>query len=83
MNKAKEGPDPRFNGEPPSNLFVYLFVWDRYRMIAKDFTLQISSVRNGLTDAWVECHERMARWLILMDHRMKDDGILPNIVSIN
>jgi len=23
-----------------SSLFIYLFCWDRYRMIAKDFTLQ-------------------------------------------
>ena len=28
------------NKEIYSSLFIYLFCWDRYRMIAKDFTLQ-------------------------------------------
>ena len=37
MNKI----DPRIK-EIPSSLFIYLFCWDRYRMIAKDFTLQHS-----------------------------------------
>eukprot|EP01036_Dinobryon_divergens_P024692 gene24692-33163_t len=55
------------------DLLVYLFVWDRYRMIAKDFTLQISE-RSQPSPTWVECHERMARWFILMDHRMKANG---------
>lgn len=53
-------------------LFVYLFIWDRYRMIAKDFTLQQSAL--PLTAIWVECHERMARWFVLMEHRMKSVG---------
>lgn len=68
MNKANEGFDARCN-EVPTNLFVYLFVWDRYRMIAKDFTLQQSAV--ALSSVWVECAERMARWFILMDHKMQ------------
>ncbi len=41
-------------------------------MVAKDFTLQQSAV--AVSSVWVECHERMARWFILMDHRMKNDG---------
>jgi hypothetical protein len=72
MDRAAQGVvDPRI-GEPPSQLFIYLFVWDRYRMVAKDFTLQQSALR--LSPLWVECHERMARWFILMDHKMQSDG---------
>lgn len=33
--------DPRI-GEVPSALYIYLYCWDRYRMIAKDFTLQVN-----------------------------------------
>ena len=49
-------------------LFVYLFVWDRFRMIAKDFILQISALPKD--PLWVECHERMARWFVIMNHYM-------------
>lgn len=57
---------------PEEKLFIYLFIWDRYRMVAKDFTLQQSALE--VTDVWVECHERMARWFIFMDHEMKHNG---------
>lgn len=70
-NKYHEGVDARFN-EAPSKLFVYLFIWDRYRMVAKDFTLQFGAL--PLTEIWIECHERMARWFIFMDHSMKSEG---------
>ena len=40
-------------------------------MISKDFTLQLSNA--ALTVVWVECHERMVRWFILMDHHMRGD----------
>ena len=43
-------------------------------MVAKDFTLQQSML--PLTRIWVECHERMARWFILMDHKMQAAGEL-------
>lgn len=68
MEKTEEGEDPRCGGVP-SQLFVYLFIWDRFRMVAKDFTLQQHAL--AVTKVWVECHERMARWFVLMDHRMK------------
>lgn len=58
-------------------LIKYLFIWDRYRMIAKDFTLQLSS--SALTDTWIECHERMARWFVFMDHDMKSYGKNVNV----
>jgi len=41
-------------------------------MVAKDFTLQQSVL--PLSRVWVECHERMARWFILMDHKMQAAG---------
>ena len=40
------------------DLLSYLFIWDRYRMIAKDFTLQICE-HSQPSPTWVECHERM------------------------
>lgn len=43
MEKDLEGPDERFDGEDPPEIDVYLFVWDRYRMVAKDFILQLES----------------------------------------
>lgn len=55
----------------PSMIVVYLFIWDRFRMIAKDFTLMNPSL--GINIIWIECHERMARWYVYMDHRMKSD----------
>ena len=56
-----------------SDLFVYLFIWDRYRMIAKDFILQISAA-HCISSIWIRCIERMARWYIYMDYTMKDNG---------
>eukprot|EP01038_Epipyxis_sp_PR26KG_P007816 gene7816-10618_t len=70
MEKPYEGFDARL-GEVPTLLTIYLFVWDRFRMISKDFTLQLSNA--ALTVVWVECHERMVRWFILMDHHMRGD----------
>jgi len=40
MERDRQGIDPRFGKVPPS-LDVYQFVWDRTRMIRKDFILQI------------------------------------------
>jgi nuclear mRNA export protein SAC3 len=81
MNKYNEGVDPRL-GETPSKLMVYLFIWDRFRMVAKDFTLQQYSL--SISDIWVECHERMARWFIFMDHDMKSEGELScSLISLH
>ena len=33
---------------------------------------QISALKKN--SVWVECHERMARWFVLMDHHMKHDS---------
>jgi hypothetical protein len=105
MEKDLEGPDPRFNDDTPPEIDVYLFVWDRFRMIAKDFILQLDSsdgnsqmggsilgltflLRCGQTDSsaetvservyidrlCVECHERMCRWHIMMEHHMSHNG---------
>lgn len=51
-------PSSSSSSSSSEDLLVYLFVWDRYRMIAKDFTLQISE-RSQPSPTWVECHERM------------------------
>jgi len=71
MKKADAGYDPKY-GDISTKIFVYLFIWDRFRMIAKDFTLQQSAL--PVSDVWVECHERMARWFVYMDHMMKSEG---------
>ena len=59
----------KYSADESIALMVYLFIWDRYRMIAKDFILQSSVLPRDIL--WVECVERMARWYILMDHRMR------------
>lgn len=65
-------PDVRFD-QIPSQIEVYLFVWDRLRMIAKDFILQ-NYRYGGRNDRYsVECYENMARWHIMMEHQMNDN----------
>jgi hypothetical protein len=89
MEKDKQGNDPRFcksdgSASSPSSIEVYLFIFDRYRMISKDFILQNNSLKKDAI--WVESHERMARWYILMDHHMQKEGIIYlhfNFQSIN
>jgi hypothetical protein len=64
--------DPRFD-EVPSTLEVYLYIWNRLRMVAKDFILQNYRF-GGRNDRYcIECHERMVRWLIMMDHQLHDN----------
>ena len=70
MEKDKQGVDPRFGCAPPA-IAVYLFIWDRYRMIAKDYILQELAV--PVDEVYVDSHERMARWFIIMDHTMQKD----------
>lgn len=62
-------PDVRFD-QKPSQIEVYLFVWDRLRMIAKDFILQ-NYRYGGRNDRYcIECFENMARWHVMMEHQM-------------
>ena len=52
-------------------LQIYLFVWDRYRMIAKDFILQSPQESDPASlSIWIECYERMIRWHIIMSYRL-------------
>jgi hypothetical protein len=78
MERDRQGVDPRFlnytNKSPPP-LDVYQFVWDRTRMIRKDFILQnyigMSGNNRGLCSAVaVRCHERIARWHVMMEHQL-------------
>jgi SAC3/GANP family len=107
MEKDIEGPDARYGGDPPE-MDVYLFVWDRFRMIAKDFILQLDSNDSGISASimsssslmfllryskqddsvatinervfidklCIECHERMCRWHIMMEHHMAHNGTI-------
>lgn len=72
QEKDRQGPDKRFpqNGTPNS-LDVYQFIWDRTRMIRKDFILQNYVGTGGKCDARaVRCHERIARWHAMCEHQL-------------
>jgi hypothetical protein len=59
----------------PPPLDVYQFVWDRTRMVRKDFILQNFVGTGGLVDARaVRCHERIARWHCLCEHQLSHIG---------
>lgn len=66
-SRFDEKPKHDFGGVAP-RIHIYLFIWNRFRMIAKDFSLQTGRV--AVDEAWIECHERMCRYLVLMNHSM-------------
>jgi hypothetical protein len=73
MERDRQGPDPRFpvKDVPPPPLDVYQFIWDRTRMIRKDFILQNYVGTGGRCDAKaVRCHERIARWHAMCEHQL-------------
>ncbi|GKY96939.1 hypothetical protein MPSEU_000652900 [Mayamaea pseudoterrestris] len=72
MERDRQGGDPRFpNGGVPPPLDVYQFIWDRTRMIRKDFILQNYVGTGGKCDARaVRCHERIARWHAMCEHQL-------------
>ena len=71
MERDRQGPDPRFDNAPPPSLDVYQFIWDRTRMIRKDFILQNYIGTGGrCSAAAVRCHERIARWHALAEHQL-------------
>jgi SAC3/GANP family len=76
MERDRQGPDPRYDQQnqtrTPLPLDVYQFIWDRTRMVRKDFTLQnYVGGKSGHCDARaVRCHERMARWHCLCEHQL-------------
>jgi hypothetical protein len=72
MERDRQGVDARFNGKVPDPLDVYQFVWDRTRMIRKDFILQnFTGSSNGRNDACVvRTHERIARWHAFVEHQL-------------
>ncbi|KAJ8605750.1 hypothetical protein CTAYLR_008474 [Chrysophaeum taylorii] len=57
-------------GSGDEGLSTYLFLWDRFRAIRKDFILQ-NYTKGGLVDETVvDVFERMARYFIAMERRM-------------
>lgn len=72
MERDRQGIDPRFStGAPPTPLEVYQFIWDRTRMVRKDFILQNYVGTGGKCDARaVRCHERIARWHAMCEHQL-------------
>ena len=71
---SPSGPSPSGVQPRPSSLDVYLFLWNRYRMVAKDFILQNYRLGGRLDKYCVESHERMVRYHIMMDHQMQWSG---------
>ena len=71
QERDRQGPDPRFKNAVPPSLDVYQFIWDRTRMVRKDFTLQNYVGSGGQCDARaVRCHERIARWHCMCEHQL-------------
>ena len=74
MERDRQGVDKRWAQQPsdiPPPLDVYQFVWDRTRMIRKDFILQNYIGTGGRCDARaVRCHERIARWHAMCEHQL-------------
>ncbi|KAL3934588.1 MAG: hypothetical protein SGBAC_009729 [Bacillariaceae sp.] len=72
MDRDRQGPDPRFpRQQVPQPLDVYQFIWNRTRMIRKDFTLQNYVGSGGKCDARaVRCHERIGRWHAMCEHQL-------------
>jgi hypothetical protein len=70
MERDRQGIDPRFQ-QTPAPLDVYQFIWDRTRMVRKDFILQNYVGTGGNCDARaVRCHERIARWHAMCEHQL-------------
>jgi len=75
MERDRQGTDPRFdkNGQSqvPNSLDVYQYIWDRTRMVRKDFILQNFIGTGGRCNACaVRCHERIARWHAMSEHQL-------------
>lgn len=71
MERDRQGSDVRFSSQSPSSLDVYQFIWDRTRMVRKDFTLQNYIGTGGkCSGSAVRCHERIARWHALCEHQL-------------
>ncbi|KAL3780792.1 hypothetical protein ACHAW5_004905 [Stephanodiscus triporus] len=74
MERDRQGPDKRWAQQPsdtPPPLDVYQFIWDRTRMVRKDYILQNYIGTGGKCDARaVRCHERIARWHAMCEHQL-------------
>lgn len=71
MERDRQGPDSRYGDSVPPSLDVYQFIWDRTRMIRKDYILQNYTGTGGrCSAAAVRCHERIARWHCMMEHQL-------------
>ena len=50
-------------------MMVYKFLFDRMRAVSQDFIMQTYKDGGRCDSIAIECHERMARWFIAMQHR--------------
>ena len=55
----------------PDKYHVHNFVWDRMRSIYGDFIVQNYRLGGRVDPYCIECHERMARWHLMMEHHMQ------------
>ena len=81
MERDRQGPDPRSpSNSVPDPLDVYQFMWDRTRMLRKDFLLQnvpqmtkhASKVKVDIDtiNIAIRVHERITRWHVLCEHQL-------------
>jgi hypothetical protein len=72
QERDRQGADSRYPElESPPPMDVYQFIWDRTRMVRKDFILQNYVGTGGECDARaVRCHERIARWHAMCEHQL-------------
>ena len=62
--------DPRF-GVIPRTIEVYLFIFNRYRMIVKDLAMQRNEINVENDRYCIECLECIIRYHIMMDFQLK------------
>ena len=65
--------NPRYYNPNPAQSEIWLYVWDRTRMIRKDFLLQDYRFESRNSPVCVMIHERIARWHIMSHHEMQGD----------
>lgn len=68
--------EPEESEEGVRLLDIYFFVWNRLRMVAKDFILQNYRYGGNCDDYAINCYEHMVRWHIMMGHQLLYSGIL-------
>jgi len=62
---------PKLTDGKHDTISVYKFLFDRTRAVSQDFIMQGYKDGDRCDSIAIECHERMARWYIAMQHRLR------------